>query len=187
MADALKAKVTPAETANVAAAPTRNAAAFDVFLQAEEQAHKATTSQSEAAYLAADNDYLQAIALDPGFALAYARLALNQLKRHWFATPLTATQLATTNAYANRALALAPNLPEAHFALGSYYYWGFRKYAVANVEFKRALELAPNSAEALLGLAAVARRSGQVPQALIYLKQAVAISPRDPVLLTQYG
>jgi serine/threonine-protein kinase len=187
VADALKAKLSPAETARVAEAPTRNAAAFDAFLQAEELARKATASQSEATYLAADADYLQAIALDPGFALAYARLAYNQLNRHWFATPLTAAQMATTKAYADHALALAPNLPDAHLALGYYYYWGFRKYAAANVEFKRALQLAPNNVNALVGLALVARRSGQVPQALIYLKQAVAIAPRDPEILTAYG
>jgi len=187
VADALKAKLSPAETARVAEAPTRNAAAFDAFLQAQELAQKAAASQSEVTYLAADADYLQAIALDPGFALAYARLAFNQLDRHWLATPLTAAQLATTKAYADRALALAPNLPEAHLALGYYYYWGFRKYAAATIEFKRALALAPNNVDALAGLAFTARRSGQVAQALTYLKQAVAISPRDPLLVASYG
>ena len=187
VADALKAKLTPAESAHVAAEPTHNAAAFDMFLKAEELAQKANTSQSEAGFLAADTDYLKAIALDPGFALAYARLAFNQLERHWLATPLTAAQLATTKAYADRALALAPNLPETHLALGYYYYYGFRQYAAATSEFKRALALAPNNVDALAGLAYVARRSGQVAQALVYLKQAVAISPRDPELLTAYG
>ena len=187
VADALKAKLTPAETARVAEAPTRNAAALDAFLQAGELAQKATTSQSEATYLAADTDYLQAIALDPGFALAYARLAYNQLNRDWFVTPLTAAQLATTKAYADHALALAPNLPDAHLALGFYYYWGFRKYDAATIEFKRALALVPNNVDALAGLAYVARRSGQVAQALTYLKQAVEISPRDPVLVGSYG
>ncbi|MGN6729211.1 MAG: tetratricopeptide repeat protein [Rhodanobacteraceae bacterium] len=187
VADALKARLKPAETARVAEAPTRNAAAFDAFLQAEELAQRATTSSSEATYLAADADYLQAIALDPDFALAYARLAFNQLERDWLATPLTAAQLATTKAYADRALALAPNLPEAHLALGFYYYYGFRQYAAATIEFKRALALAPNNVDALAGLAYVARRSGQVAQALTYLKQAVAISPRDPTLVGTYG
>jgi serine/threonine-protein kinase len=187
VADALKAKITPAETIRVAQAPTRNAAALDAFLQAGELAQKAATSQSEATYLAADADYLQAIALDPGFALAYARLAFNQLERDWLATPLTAAQLATTKAYADRALALAPNLPEAHLALGYYHYYGFRQYAAATIEFKRALALAPNNVDALAGLAYVARRSGQVAQALTYLQQAVAISPRDPALVGPYG
>jgi len=187
VADALQAKLTPAETARVAEAPTRNAAAFDAFLQAEELAQKAVALQSDATYLAADADYLQAIALDPGFALAYARLAFNQLERDWLATPLTAAQLATTKAYADRALASAPNLPEAHLALGYYHYYGLRQYAAATIEFKRALALAPNNVDALAGLAYVARRSGQVPQALTYLKQAVAISPRDPALVGAYG
>ncbi len=187
VSDALKAKLTPVEAAHVAEAPTHNAAAFDVFLKAEELAQKAYTLQSETAFLAADTEYMKAIALDPDFALAYARLAFNQLERHWLATPLTAAQLATNKAYVDRALALAPNLPEAHLALGYYFYYGFRQYAGATSEFKRALALAPNNVDALAGLAYVARRSGQVIQALDYLKRAVAISPRDSALLTSYG
>ena len=112
---------------------------------------------------------------------------IHPLARHWFATPLTASQLATTKAYADRALALSPSLPEAHLALGYYDYWGFREYAAANTEFERALALAPSNVKALLGLAFVARRSGQMAQALTYLEQAVAISPRDPMVRREYG
>ena len=42
VADALKAKLTPVETANVTKAPTQNAAAYDLFLKAEYQANRRT-------------------------------------------------------------------------------------------------------------------------------------------------
>ncbi len=187
VADALKAKLTPAETAQVTEAPTLNVGAFNAFLKAEDKAQKARASQLQATYLAADADYLQAIALDPHFALAYARLAYNQLNRGWFSTTLTSSELAATKSYADRAQALSPNSPDAYLALGFYDYWGLRDYAAANLEFKQALKLAPNSADAISGLGYVARRCGHVAQGLLYLQQAVSISPRDPSLLAAYS
>jgi len=79
VADALKTQLTPAEQQHVAAVPTQNAAAYGAFLKAESLAFKAQDTFKEADYLAADAAYRKAIALDPDFALAYARLAYNEL------------------------------------------------------------------------------------------------------------
>jgi hypothetical protein len=79
----------------------------------------------------------------------------------------------------DRALALAPELPEAHLALGYYYYWGFRRYDEAIKEFEQVLKLSPSNLEAISGLGFVARRTGRVPQALSYLQQALKLSPRN--------
>src|SRR6185437_5734156 len=70
VADALKAKLTQTEQQNVAAIPTQNPAAYDWFLKAEYQGNKAFDSQDAADFKLAEADYRQAIALDPGFALA---------------------------------------------------------------------------------------------------------------------
>jgi TolB-like protein len=187
VADALKARLTNAEQQNVAAIPTQNPAAYDWFLKAEYQANKAFDSQNATDFKLAEDDYRQAIALDPGFALAYARLAYWQMVCHWFVAPLTARGLAEVKATIDHTLAIAPDLPDAHLALGFYYYWGYRRYADATVQFERVLQLAPNNVEALGGLAFIDRRRGQWPQALATLKQALLISPRDAYLLGEYG
>jgi TolB-like protein/Tfp pilus assembly protein PilF len=187
VADALKAKLTAAETASVAKAPTQNPAAYDLFLKAEYQEQQAQSSMVEGPYLAAAADYRQAIALDPGFALAHAKFAYSQMRRHWYVKYLSATELAAVKASIDRALVLAPDLPEAHVALGYYHYWGFLHYDDANAEFQRTLQLAPSNIAAISGLAYIARRTGRWPQALAYFDKALVISPRDADLLTNYG
>ncbi len=187
VADALKATLTSVESANVVRAPTRNAAAYDAFLKAEYLRGQAWHKQVDAAYEAAEREYRRAIVLDPDFALAYANGAYTRLNQHWFATQLTASELAEVKASIDRALALAPELPEAHLALGYYYYWGFRQYDQATAQFQQARKLAPSNAEALAGLAYIARRTDRMPEALSYLEQALVLSPRDELLRTGYG
>jgi TolB-like protein/Flp pilus assembly protein TadD len=187
VADALQAKLTHAEQQNVAAIPTQNVGAYNWFLKAEYQGNKAFDSQDAADFKLAEADYRQAITLDPGFALAYARLAYWQMVRHWFVAPLPPEELAKVKATIDHALALAPDLPEAHLALGYYYYWGYRRYGDAVTQFQRVLQLAPNNVQALGGLAFIDRRRGQWPQALATLQQALLISPRDTELLGEYG
>ncbi|TAN07834.1 MAG: tetratricopeptide repeat protein [Rhodanobacteraceae bacterium] len=187
VADALQARLTHAEQQNVAAIPTQNPAAYDWFLKAEYQANKAFDSQDVADFKLAEANYRQAIALDPGFALAYARLAYSQLVRHWFVAPLSPEELMKVKATIDHAFALVPDLPEAHLALGYYYYWGYRRYADASAQFEQVLQLAPNNVEALGGLAFIDRRRGRWPQALATLQQALLISPRDAYLLGQHG
>jgi serine/threonine protein kinase len=187
VADALKAKLSSAEQHSIAALPTQNAAAFDLFLKAEYQANKVQESWHEADLLSADAKYQQAIALDPGFALAYARLAYNQMERHWTLKHLSTAELADVKATIDRALALSPDLPAAHLALGYYYYFGYRRYDDAAAQFQIVLQLAPSNAQALAALAFVARRKGEWPLALATLQKALVISPRDHTLMTEYG
>lgn len=187
VADALKAKLSPVEQQNVAAIPTTNPQAWEAFLKAESLAYKAQDSAQETDYLAANVAYRKAIALDRGFALAYARLAYNQMNGHWFAQHLSPEQLAGVKATAERALALAPELPQAHLALGYYDYWGFRRYDDAVTQFRRTLALAPNDVAALTGLAYIARRRGDFEQALTTLRQVLALAPRDRLYWSEYG
>jgi TolB-like protein len=179
IADALKAKLTATETASIASVPTQNAAAYDAFLQGQYKAEQAQESWQVSTYRAADADFRRAIALDPDFALAYAALAQDQLNRHWFSLALSDSEMADAKASLDRALALAPALPEAHLALGYYYYWGFRRYDEAIKEFEQVLTLSPSNLQAISGLGYIARRTGRVPQALTYLAQGLKLAPRD--------
>ena len=187
VADALKAKLTSAEQHNVTAIPTQNTAAYNWYLKADYQAHKAFDAQDGAEFELAESDYRKAIALDPGFALARAQLAYWQMVRHWFVAPLPPGELAKVKATIDSTLAIAPDLPDAHLALGYYYYWGYRRYAEAAKQFERVLQLAPNNIEALGGLAFIERRRGQWPQALATLQRALLIAPRDAEMLGEYG
>jgi serine/threonine-protein kinase len=87
----------------------------------------------------------------------------------------------------NRALTLAPNSPEAHFALGLFFYYGHRQYENALAEFNRTLELQPNNALARQSIAWVYRRRGQWERSLANAQQAEELDPRDPSNPTNIG
>ena len=74
IADSLQAKLSPAEANTLVTAPTKNAAAYDLFLKGEFEQRAANTSLKAESFDQATAWYQQAIALDPNFALAYARL-----------------------------------------------------------------------------------------------------------------
>jgi TolB-like protein len=187
IAEALQAQLSPSESNALATLPTRNAAAYDWFLKAENKASLAGETEVEADYRAAEEDYGKAIALDPDFALAHARLAYCQISRHWFVWRLSTEEMTQVKAGIDRALLLAPDLPEAQVALGQYWYWGFRDYDRAEPAYQRALALAPSNFNALVGLAALQRRRGHWPQALEAFGKVAEIGPRDPSILASLG
>jgi serine/threonine-protein kinase len=127
------------------------------------------------------------LARDPNFAEAAAELARNRLLRHWFVSPLTATELEEVKSLIDRALALAPNSPEAQFALGLFFYWGHRQYEMALTEFNRTLELQPNNALARQYCAWVYRRRGEWERSLAYSQQAQELDPRDATIPANIG
>ena len=149
VADSLEAKLSPAEANTLATAPTTDLVAFDLFLKAEYAERLALSSLRPESFDEAAKWYQQAIDRDPHFSLGMAHLVLCRMLRHWFNEPFTDAELAEVRALADRALTLAPNLAQAHVALGVFYYYGYRQYEPALVEFARAMELQPNNSEAL--------------------------------------
>jgi TolB-like protein len=187
IADVLKARMSPQETSALAKAPTENAEAYDHYLRAEFQAHRAQETFEDVDFLAADSEYRQAIAQDSTFAAAYARVADNQLARHWFTRRLSAAELAQVKTWIDRAIELAPDLPAAHSALGYFHYWGLREFDAAIAQFQVVLELAPNNVNAIQGIGFIERRLGRWPEAVASLQRAITSSPRDGTLIGEYG
>src|SRR6266404_6121138 len=161
IADSLQAKLSPTEASRVASTPTKDTVAYDLFLRAEHEERLAENSLSPESYEQAAAWYQQAIARDPNFALAMARLVRNRMDRHWFLEQMTDAELAQVHSMAEHAIALAPTLAEAHVALGNYFYHGYRQYEQALTEFERALQLQPNAATAVEYSGYVHRRQGQ--------------------------
>jgi len=179
VADSLRAKLSPAEVNKLASAPTNDPVAYDLFLKGDYEARVAQSSLSEQSWNQAANWYQQAISRDPTFALAMARLVEAQMLRHWFIEPFNESELPEIKSMAERALTLQPNLPEAHIALGTVYYYGYRQYEQALAEFSRAVELRPNNSQALEYLGYVHRRQGKLELALEELTKALEQNPRD--------
>src|SRR5438067_2594829 len=187
IADTLRAKLSPSQSDALATAPTRDTEAYDLFLKGEYEEHQAESVLNAEPFDRAQTFYRQALARDQNFALAYAKLAHSELYRHWFISNLTSAELAEVKSNIDRALAIAPGLPDAHFALGLFYYWGHRDYDPALRELDRVVELQPNNANARILYAAIYRRRGEWQRALAEFDRAAELNPRDSGTAAEIG
>ncbi len=187
IADALQANLSPSESNALTSTRTHDTEAYDLFLRGEYELHQAESSLAADTYDRADAFYRKALARDPNFAEAAAELARSRLSRHWFVSPLAPAELEDVKSLIDRALVVAPNSPEAHSALGLFFYWGHRQYEMALAEFNRTLELQPNNADARANCAYVYRRRGEWERSLVDSQRAEELDPRDARIPTNIG
>jgi TolB-like protein/class 3 adenylate cyclase/regulator of sirC expression with transglutaminase-like and TPR domain len=187
VADTLRAKLSPSQSDALAAAPTRDTEAYDLFLKGEYQERQAESAENGELFDHAETFYRQAVARDPSFALAYARLAYSRLNRHWFVKHLTPAQLEEVNSEIERALAIAPDSPDAYLALGVFHYWGHRDYDSALRALDRAIELQPSNSDSRTYRAAIHRRRGEWRRSLAEYERVAELNPRDSLSSTELG
>jgi serine/threonine protein kinase/Tfp pilus assembly protein PilF len=111
IADALRVKLSPQEQEALAAKPTANLQAYDVYLRAKSYSRRLTRQDSEFALQMYEN----AVAQDPEFALAYAAIA-NVCAMYHYNYERGASWIDRARAAAEKANALQPELPEAKVA-----------------------------------------------------------------------
>src|SRR5207247_451014 len=83
IADTLRAKLSPSQSDALAAAPTRDTEAYDLLLKGQYEQRQAESALDAELFDRAQTFYRQALARDPNFALAHARLTYPKLYRHW--------------------------------------------------------------------------------------------------------
>jgi len=187
IADTLRAKLSQSQSIAIATVPTRDAEAYDLFLKGEYEERQAESTENVEFFDDAETFYRQALARDPSFAFAYARLAYSRLNRHWFINRLDTAQLEEVKSNIERALAIAPDLPEAHLALGIFHYWGHRDYDSALRALDRAIELQPSNSDGRTYRAAIYRRRGEWRRSLAEFERALELNPRDTSIPTEIG
>ena len=116
MAQALGGALGAGEEKQLSEKPTQSLAAYDAFLKGEEAANGLATSDPPSLRKAL-GFYDQAVALDPGFAQAWARVSSANSLLYANSTPTPALAERARQA-AEKAVALAPNRPEGYVALG---------------------------------------------------------------------
>ena len=126
--------------------------------------------------------------LDSNFALAWALLSYVDANGYFshFLQPTTALREETRQA-AETALALQPNLGEAVFAKGYYYYACLKDYDTAVRYFDQVHQLLPNDSRIFNSLAKVARRRGQWERSETYFNEAEQLDPRKVEILYQHA
>jgi TolB-like protein/Flp pilus assembly protein TadD len=176
----LQAKLSPMEKAQIERRPTQNGEAYLAFVQAHDLSTRPDKFRGDIEN--AEQLFERATKLDPNFAEAFAGLAwIDNWMYHTFDP--TAARKEKARAAAEEALRLQPNLPEAHLALGFYYYYCERDYQNALREFAIAKLSLPNSAEVYMAIGSIERRQGKWVQSTGNFEKAVSLSPRDSFIL----
>jgi tetratricopeptide (TPR) repeat protein len=131
--------------------------------------------------------YARAVALDPGFALAFAKLS--QAHTDFFASTSAGRpeDLDTARTAAETALRLRPDLAQAHVAMGYYHFRGRKAYDAALREFTQADRLQPNNGDVIQALGLLERRRVRMREAVQYLKRAAELDPRSAELASDIG
>ena len=178
-AQQLKIRLTSTETETLELGGTQNPAAYEAYLRGAQLLAKWDTGEVDlrAARMALD----QAIALDPKYALAYAKQSdVLTAIAVFIATPdeiADVRELAL--GAAKRAVDLAPELGEAHLALAGVLAYVRLDFASALPEFERAITLSPGSANVQRRYAGFAGHIGRFQSAIIAGRRALALDPQN--------
>jgi adenylate cyclase len=171
---ALQLKLGGEEKRALAKKPTENLEAHRLYLLGRYEFGKYT----QAGWNHAIRYYEQALRLDPNYALAYCGLADNYAYMGSVVMP-EKEAVAKEKEFAEKALALDPELAEAHMSLGIVFV-GTYDWRNALKEFDRALELNPNLAFAYELQAWTVNGLGRFDEAIAKIKKAVELDPLNP-------
>jgi TolB-like protein/Tfp pilus assembly protein PilF/predicted Ser/Thr protein kinase len=152
---------------------TEDAGAYELYLRG-----RFLLSNLDAASFVRARDYFeQAVQRDPGFARAWSGLA--DAYDHLAGQSVLPSDEAypRARAAAERALALDPELAEAHASLARALAWYFWDTEAAERHFRRAIELDPSDAAAHQGYAEYLRNLGRFDEALAEVQRAQELDP----------
>src|SRR5438128_2020779 len=144
VADTLQAKLSGSEKQMMAAAPTTDTTAYELYHKGRSLWEKRSGDNIPKAIAF----YEEAIARDPNYALAYAGLAKARILSPFYADADRLDAYSKAKDAALKALRLDSNLAEAHIALGKVLFISEIDFAGASREYQRAIELKPNDAGA---------------------------------------
>jgi len=180
IAGELRAKLSPAEKAQIERKPTENSEAYLAFVEGHDLLTRPDRLRTDTEK--AEQLFERATRLDPNFAGAFAALGwVEDWMYHTFDP--TPARKAKARAAVEEALRLQPDLPEAHLALGFYHYYCERNYQPALEEFAIARKSLPNSADVYLAIGAIQRRQGKWAESTANMEKAASLSPKDAFLL----
>jgi TolB-like protein/Flp pilus assembly protein TadD len=174
--EAVGATLGGAERSAIAAAPTSNAEAYRLFLQGQDYYRRPGYLRRN--WEIAQDFFERALAEDPAFALAHAVLSELHGRISWHRHDLSPERLVRQRTEAEIALQLAPNLPEAHRAMGLVHHFA-RNWQASLEEYHRALSGLPNDAWLWVLIGGVNRRLGHWDESLRALDKLIALDPRN--------
>jgi len=177
---ALSVNLTAGEQARVWAEGTKSLEAYLRFMQGREYLLKGNRESIALARRMAE----EAIALDPGYADAYALLGATYHNEVFLGTSHPKESIAKAIELTQKALAMNGSLADARSRLGVLYTWSGR-YDEAIAEAERGVELDPSSAMANFFLSNVLRYAGRSKEAIPVIRKALRLEPIAPDIFFQ--
>ncbi len=129
--------------------------------------------------------FRKAIALDPGYAPAYARLAIAENFVADRTNDVAGFQRAV--AAADRAVALAPDIPDGYAARAFMRYTYLWDWKGAEDDLNRAIELDPNDATVQRRYGDLLDTLGRVPEAIAATRRAIEADPLSALAWQSLG
>lgn len=157
-----------------------NAEAYRAYLTGRYQ----LTRPSAARMRQALDAFRRAIDLDPTCARAYAAMASAYRTLAVTGDQDPQQMFPLAKAAVKQALAIDPNLAEAHASQGFIHFLYDWDWAAAEASFKRAIELNPSLAEAHMSYAHLLSNTGRREEAVLHARQAVSLDPLSPLINT---
>jgi adenylate cyclase len=179
---ATRVALTQGEEARMFAKGTKSLEAYLKVLQAREH-HEVFTKESQAL---ARQFAEEAIALDPGYALAYSYAAMSlahEVLLGAYTNPREALERGMK--LVQKAVALDESLAHPHEILSKYYIYLNKDHEKGIAEAERAVALEPNSVDAYIQLGGNLRWAGRCAEAIPILQKAMRLSPIPPYLCLQ--
>jgi TolB-like protein/Tol biopolymer transport system component/Tfp pilus assembly protein PilF len=132
-------------------------------------------------------NFEEATKLDSNFALAYAGLAETYALTHLYQIPPPPDAYPKAKQFAQKALGLDENLPNAHAVLAYVSFHADRDRAVAEREFRRAIEINPSYATAHHWFALALAAMNRTREAVVEAETAERLDGRSMIIKTATG
>lgn len=175
IANALSVQLTETEKQRTARRYTVNIEAYDDFLRGQSLYVRGTPEEN----LQARALFQQAIERDPGFARAYGAMALSYVDEFRFGMGKNSAALERALEFANKAVALDDQLPQAYRAL-SYTQLHRREYRRSIDAIQHAIALDPNDMDNRASLALGDMYDGRYETAVRTLREVMQRNPHYP-------
>ena len=167
-------------------AGTTNFAAYDAYLKGSALYQLSSGEQSARDALA---KFDEAVALDPGYAAAWSARSrtLAAIANQYLDGSARAATFEQAIATANKALKLAPDLADAHSALGYATFFGRRNARAARAPFERSAQLGQGQSDVLTRYAVYCAFTGNFDVARTAISRAARLDPLNPLALRSFG
>jgi TolB-like protein/Tfp pilus assembly protein PilF len=182
----LRANVSEKEKVAIAERPTKDLAAYGLYVRANALiATIALNPQINDRLHEAIQLLDQAIARDPDFYLAYCELSVAHDYLYFFGLDHTPDRLALAEAALKAVVRLRPDAGETHLARANFFYRCYLDYDHARTELGLAERALPNNSQIFELMGYMDRRQGLWNESARSLQRALELDPRNFFMLQQ--